>query len=83
MITCTQVDPSRILLAYNDEGCASLCLILRQMLEVQQFHQAAVRKTDTYDSTLAVRTMGTRHHGPIPDGDPTAEILGSRHKLLH
>ena len=41
-ITSTQIDSSRILLAYNDEGCASLCPVLRQKLEVQQFHQAAV-----------------------------------------
>ena len=34
-ITCTQVDLSRILLAYNDEGCASLCPVLRQMPEIQ------------------------------------------------
>ena len=58
-ITSTQIDQSRILLAYNDEGCIILSPILRQMPEVQQSHQAAVRKTDTYDGTLAVRAMGT------------------------
>ena len=36
-ITSTQVDLSRILLAYNDEGCANLCPVLRQMQRFSNF----------------------------------------------
>ena len=66
-IISTQVDPSRILLAYNAKGHASLCQVLRQVLEVQQFHQTIIRRTNTHDGPLVIRSMGSRYHGPLPD----------------
>ena len=32
---------------------------------------------------MAIRPMGTRYHGPLPDGNETAEVSGSWHRLLH
>ena len=57
--------------------------MLRQMPEVQQLHQAAVRRADTYDGTLAVCTVGTRHYEPLFYSSQAVKILGRRHRLLH
>ena len=29
------------------------------------------------------RAMGTRHHGPLPDGSKTTKVSGSWYRLLH
>ena len=82
-IISTQAGQSRILLAYNAEGHASLCQVLRQVLEVQQFHQVTIRRADPHGDTLAVRSMEARYHGPILGSDQAVKVFGSWHRLFH
>ncbi|XP_075650465.1 uncharacterized protein LOC142621025 [Castanea sativa] len=53
------------------------------MSEVQHRHQTADRGTHPNDSPVAFFSMGTRHNGPIPNSNETAEVPNSRHRLLH
>ena len=82
-VISTKVDPSRTLLAYNAKGCASLCQVLRQVSEVQQFHQTTILRTDPYDGTLVVCLIGARYHGTIPDSDKATKVFGTWHRLFH
>ena len=46
-------------------------------------HQTAIGRIDPDDSSMAICSIGIRHHGPIPDSGTTAEVPYSRHRLLH
>ena len=83
MITSAQVDLSRVLLAYHAEGCQSLCQSLRQVLEVQQHHQTTNRRANSDGSSMALYSMGVRHHEPIPNGSKTIEVPSGRYRLLY
>jgi len=83
MITSTQVDSSRILLAYHAEGCPSLCQSLRQMPKVQQHHQIANGRAQPDDDPMAFYSIGIGNHGPIPNSDETTEVPSGRHRLLY
>ena len=43
----------------------------------------AVRGVDPYDSPMAVRSVGFRHHGAVPNSGVIAEVPDSGHRLLH
>ena len=66
-IVSAQVYPSLVLLANYAERHISLRQSLRQVSEVQQFHQKIIQRTNTHDGPLAISSMGTRHHGSLPD----------------
>ena len=66
-VVSSQVDPSWVLLANYAERRTSLCQGLRPVLEVQQFHQTTIQRTNTHDGPLAIRLMETRYHGPLPN----------------
>ena len=60
-----------------------LCQSLRQMPKIQQYHQIAVRRVDTYDSPMVVRLVGVRHHGAVPNSGMIDEVPDNGHRLLH
>ena len=70
-------------MAYNAEGRQSLRQDLRQMSKVLQFDQATFRRTNAHDGLLAIRLMGTKHHGPLLDGIKTTKVSGSWYRLFH
>jgi len=53
------------------------------MSKVQQCHQTANKIIDPDDSPIAIRSMGTRDHGSIPNSNAIAEVPYSWHRLLH
>ena len=53
------------------------------MPKIQQHHSTAVRRVDTYDNPMVVPSVRVRHHGAIPNSGAIAEVLDSRHRLLH
>ena len=66
-VVSAQADPSWVLLANYAERRTSLRQDLRQVLEIQQFHQITIRRANTHDGPLANRSMGTRYHGSLPN----------------
>ena len=66
-VVSAQVDPSWVLLANYAKRHTSLCQDLRQVLEVQQFHQTTVRRANTHDDPLAIHLMGTRYNRSLPN----------------
>ena len=62
-----QVDPNWVLLANYAERRTSLRQDLRQVSEVQQFHQPTVPRAKTHDGPLAICSIGTRYHGSLPN----------------
>ena len=66
-VISAQVNLSWVLLANNAEGRTSLRQGLRQVSKVLQSHQTTVRRIDTHDGPLAIHSMGSRYHGPLPD----------------
>ena len=53
------------------------------MPTIRQLASLTTRRTNADDSTLAVRTMGARHHGTIPNWKGSAQVPSSRNRLLH
>ena len=82
-VISAQDDPSWVLLANYAERCTSLRQDLRQVLEVQQFHQTTIRRANTHDSPLAIRSMGTRYHGSLPNRGQATEVPSSWYRLLY
>ena len=66
-VVSAQVYPSWVLLANYAKRHTSLCQDLRQVLEVQQFHQTTVRRANTHDDPLAIHLMGTRYNRSLPN----------------
>ena len=83
MIVGTQADSRRVLLAHHAKRRSNLCQNLRQMPKIQQHHPTAVWRVDPYDSPMAIRLIGVRHHGVIPNSDVTTEVLNCGHRLFH
>ena len=65
------------------KGWHCICQRLQQMLEVWQPHLAADWGTHSNDGPMAIHSVGTGHHGSIPDSISTAQICSSRYRLLH
>ena len=74
-----QANSSRILLAHFTEGCANLCQSLRQVSKFWQHHQTTVCGTHPYDNPMAVRLVGIRYYGPLPNGSQATEVPSSWH----
>jgi hypothetical protein len=70
----TQARPSRVLLADDVEGCNLLYSRLRQVPEIWKPHPFTTGDTYPNDGTLAVRPMGSGHHGTPPGRTKAAEI---------
>ena len=83
MITSTQANSGRILLAYHAKGCLCLYESLQQVPEVRQHHQKANRRAHSDDGSMAFNSIRVGHHGPIPNNDETAEVLSGRYRLLY
>ena len=66
-VVSAQADPSGVLLANYAERCTSLLQDLWQVSEVQQIHQTTVRRANTHDGPLAIRSIGTSYHGSLPN----------------
>ena len=56
---------------------------LRQMPEVRKPHPLTTRDTDPNDGTLAVRPVGSKHHGTSPRQTKVAKIPRRWHRLFH
>ena len=83
MVTSAQANSGRILLVYHAEGYLSLCQSLRQMSEVQQYHQTTNRGVYSDDSSVAFCSKGVKHHGPIPNGSKIVEVTSGQYRLLY
>ena len=53
------------------------------MSTIHQLASLTIRKTYINDGTLAVRTMGARHHGTITNRKTSAKVPNSRNRLFH
>ena len=82
-VTIQEGHRSRILLVVHTNGRKPTCLTLRQVPTIHQPAPLPIRRTDTYDITLAIRTIGPRHHGTFPHWKMSTKIRGSRHRLLY
>ena len=74
---------SRLLLAIHTSGCQRIRPILWQVPTVRQPTSLTTRRTDANNGTLAIRAMGVRHHGTIPNRKASAQIPSNRNWLLH
>ena len=70
-------------MADDAEGRNLLYSRLRQMPKVQDPHPLTTRDTDPNDGNLAVRPVGSRHHGTSPSWMKAAEIRRHWHRLFH
>ena len=45
--------------------------------------QTVIRRVDLYDSPMAIRLVGVRHHGVVPNSVTIDEVPDSGHRLFH
>ena len=65
-----QAHTSKVLLAYNAEGCP----ILRKVSTLQQCRKATVRTTYPDERPMAYRSMGTGHHRTFFDSNAITKV---------
>ena len=70
-------------MADDAEGRNLLYSRLRQMPKVQDPHPLTTKDIDPNDGTLAIRPMGSGHHGTSPRRMKAAEIPCRWHQLFH
>uniref|UniRef100_A0A2N9EZK9 Reverse transcriptase domain-containing protein n=1 Tax=Fagus sylvatica TaxID=28930 RepID=A0A2N9EZK9_FAGSY len=74
---------SWILLAIHESRCLSVRPALRQVPTVRQSPAFTSGSAGTNDGPLALRAVGVRHHGTIPNWKTAAEVSGSCDRLFH
>ena len=79
----SQAHTSRVLLAYNAEGYPILRKSMWQVPMLQQCHKITVWTIHPDERPMALRSMGTGHHGTLSDGDVTTQVPSYRDQLLH
>lgn len=83
MIIGPQAHTNRVLLVYNAKGCPILHEGMWQVLALQQCHKAIVRTTHVDECLMAFRSMGSRHHGTLSNGNVTTQVPYCWDWLLH
>ena len=78
-----QAHTSRVLLAFNVEGYPILREGIWQVPTLQQCRKATVRTTHPDKRLMAFRSIGTKHHRTLSNGNATTQVPCCWDWLLH